>query len=76
MVLPAASADKRDGASGNVSLGNGKRHALAEFVDAHDDKVASLSALGDERCLHFQQEDFLGELLFANDLVHNVFGFR
>ena len=67
--------DKSDGAAGNVSLGNGERHALAKLVDAHDDKVASLAALGDEGCLHFQKEDFFGELLFANDFVHNVFLF-
>ena len=62
-----------DGALLDVSTGNGQRHAFTFLVNAHDDKVASLAALGNQRCFNFEEENLLRELFFSNDFIHLFF---
>ena len=64
---------KRDGALAGVGFGYGERHTLAKLVNAHYHKVAGLAALGNQRSLYFEQKYLLGELLLADNLIHNVF---
>ena len=51
--------DESDSALLNVSISDGERHTFAVLIDAHDDEVARLSALGNQRSLDFHAEHFL-----------------
>ena len=59
-----------DGSALNVGSTDGQRHALALLVNAHDDKVAGLAALGNQRGLYLERENLLGELFLLYYLIH------
>ena len=46
--------------------------ALPFFAYAHDDEVAGLAALGNQRSLDLKKEYLFRELLFSYNLVHIV----
>ena len=52
----------------SVSIGNGQRHTLRMPVNTHDDKVAGLAAISNQRSFDLHAEDLRAELLLAYNL--------
>ena len=62
--------NESDGSFLNIGTGNGQRHALAFLVDAHNDKITGLAALGNQRSLDLEKENLLRKLFFPYNSIH------
>ena len=52
---------QRDGAGLGIGVGDGQRHALGPFADAHDDELPGLAYLGDAAGFDLETGDVGGE---------------
>ena len=65
--------NQRDGTLFNVGTSNGQWHTLTFLVNAYDNKVASLAALGNQWSLNLEKENLFRELLLSYNFIHNLF---
>ena len=54
----------------NACISNSKRHTLAILANSDDNKVTSLTALGNQWCFDFKKEYLFRKLLFKDNFVH------